>query len=223
MALAVGLAALIGGGTLVMMWPRLRVRSLIRALDDPERRLVAAQELLQMGPAAVPALIEVAGDREHRARLDAVELLGRIGDGRALPVVLAVDDPGLRRQRLEALGQLRGPDALEAVLAGLKEPEPELQLTALAALEDWPDPEGKQAPLLLGYLDDARTGFKVHAARGLGSRRHAPAVPRLIPLLGHADGLVRDAAGKALAQIGTPEAQDAVEKALASGAISFDE
>lgn len=220
----VGAALLLGGLSLVAVWPRLRVRSLIRDLDDPERRLAATQDLLATGPAAVPALIEVVSDPDHRARVDAIELLGRIGDARALPALLAAsDDPGLRRQRLEALGRLRGPEALEAVLLGLKAPELELQLTALAALEDWPDPEGKQVPLLTGYLDDPRPGFKVHAARGLGTRRHAPAVPRLIQLLGHADGLVRDAAGRALVQIGTPEAQAAVEQALASGAVSFEE
>lgn len=221
--LAAGVVLLAGAALLAVRWPGVRVGRLIAQLEDPERHLPASQELLELGPEAVPALLEVARDPAHPARGDAVELLGRIGDERALPAVLGLTDPGLARVRLEALGRLRGPGALEAVLAALDPRDRELELTALIALEEWPDPEARQAPALLGYLAHEQEGFRVHAARGLGARRHEPAVPALVARLSDPVALVREAAALALLQIGTREAVAAVEAARDRGAVSFEE
>lgn len=213
----------IAGLALAAWWPELELRGLLADLERPERRLVASQRLLELGPRAVPVLIAVAGDPGHPARGDAVELLGRIGDARAIPAVLAVDEPDLQRVRIEALAGLRGPQALEAVLAPLGGPDPELELAALAALEDWPDPEGAQAPRLVPYLAHTAAGYRVHAARGLGFRRWAPAVPALLTHLDDPVPLVREAAAWALLQVGTPQAVQAVEAAQARGAVTFEE
>lgn len=215
--------AVFGALALLAFWPQLRTGALISDLERPERRLVASQRLIELGPQAVPALIEVASDPAHPARGDAVELLGRIGDPRAVPALVAVEDPALQRVRIEALAGLRGEEALRAVVARLGDPDPELELSALAALEDWPDPQGAQAALLVPYLAHQGAGYRLHAARGLGHRRHAPAVPALMAHLDDPAPAVREAAAWALLQVGTPQAVQAVEAARARGAVTFEE
>lgn len=67
------------------------VPRLIGALDDQDRLYasLAANALVAIGDAAVPALIEVAESGRRRAQIEAVRALAMIGDKRAIPTLFA--------------------------------------------------------------------------------------------------------------------------------------
>ncbi len=73
------------------------IHSLITALDDPtdERYAYAEDELIMLGPQAVPFLIEALSDQQPWLRsYRAAEALGQIGDGRASrPLIAALRHP----------------------------------------------------------------------------------------------------------------------------------
>lgn len=209
------------------VWPRVDHRALTAELSDPERGSSAARKLLDEGPRAVPALLEALGQPATPVRADVVELLGRIRDPRALPAIVALDDPDgpndpeVAHARVVALGRLRGEEALEAVLAALRGPDTALKFPALHALVDWREVEtARLLPVVEPYLAHPEPGLREFAAKFMGARRHEPSVPALIHALRDDDASVRQAAAWALAQLGTPAATAAVDSALRSGAAS---
>ena len=139
--------------------------------------------LVAMGPAAVPALIEAARNKDARVRAGAIAVLGSMKKlpAEAVPPLaqaLADDDPGVRSQAAEALTH---PD--------------------LARL---PAPVAQALPALTKALDDPGSGVRREAARALGKLgpQGAAAVPELGELLEDADAGVRVGAVEALGQIG---------------------
>jgi HEAT repeat protein len=112
----------------------------IRALgsDDLDTSDPAADRLVAMGAAAVPALETALGREPTAVRLGVVEVLGRIDDPEALAAVAAAaahdGDPEVRATALRALGAGAVPEAaLPAVEAALADPAPGVRLAAAAA------------------------------------------------------------------------------------------
>jgi HEAT repeat protein len=70
------------------------VPDLISMLDAEDRLLarLAADALVAIGEAAVPALLDVMGNAPQAARLEAIRALSRIGDHRSIPVLFAALD-----------------------------------------------------------------------------------------------------------------------------------
>lgn len=199
------------------------VRRLTVELAGHETRTVAYQQLLERGPDAVPPLLEVAADPQAPARADAIELLGRIRDRRAVPTVLAVDDPELAHVRITALGRLRGPEAQQAVLAVLAGADEPLKFPALISLIEWPDPDGVLAPAATPFLRSEHAGLREAAALFCGKHHLGDRTDDLIGLLTDPDGTVRQAAAKALMQIGSQAATSAVDSAIEAGRVIPDE
>lgn len=211
---------LVTGKLLAPWWTR---RQLVQDLADPAKRTIAYQKLLDLGPDAVPSLIDAVADAGWPARGEAVELLGRLRDPRALPPVLALDDPALAQVRLEALGRLGGEDALAELLEALRGADVALKFPALRALSEFGDVDVERLlPDVEPYLAHEQAGLREFAAKFMGTRRHQLAVPALVGLLGDDDASVRQMAGWALAQVGTGDAVAAVDSAIQSGAISPD-
>ncbi|MEZ6185596.1 MAG: HEAT repeat domain-containing protein [Planctomycetota bacterium] len=213
----VGLLALVGLGGLGWWFSRPR---LVDQLAVAEQATFARQKLLEQGPAAVDDLLAVAQDPTHLGRADAIELLGRIRDPRAVPVLLAVDDPNLAEVRIRALGQIEDERTLGPALDALHGPRAELSLAALFWLvkrEDTPIDE------LVPLLASGRAGERALAAEGMGFRRHLPALDTLIEMLQDEEAHVREAAGRALLQLGDPRGNAAVDRAVERGAVTFAE
>jgi hypothetical protein len=206
----------------------LRLRGLVADLADPEKRGVAYRTLYEdVRQDAIPALIEVAADPEApmHQRSEAVELLGRIGgsygDTRPLPTVLALAEPELVLVRIEALGRLRGEEALAEVLEALRGPDVPPKFPALRVLADWRDADtARLLPDVEPFLEHEQAGLREFAVKFMGARRHAPAVPALVGKLRDPDGTVRQMAAWSLAQIGTQDAVAAVQSAVETGAVN---
>src|SRR5262245_24829575 len=151
--------------------------------DDTLARLQAAERLGQLGPRALPSLIECLGDDDRRTRDLACLSLSRIGPA-AAPAVPALirwleqeTDSRLRNSIIATLCCI-GPGAVQAVSVlerGLEEPNAavrELSCDTLGAIG-------------------------------------GPAVPALVRTLQSGDASMRKRAALALAQIG-PDASDAI-------------
>lgn len=205
-----------------------RTEQLLDDLTDSAKKTAAYLRLLDLRGRAVPALLGRLDDEGYAARGDALELLGRSGDRRALARILALNEPALAHDRLVALGNLGGPEAQRELVAALERalaPGGDLSLAfpALKALGDWPELPGAITVRFLPLLEHEQWGLRELAARGLGSQGYAAAEPALIALLRDPNLSVRQGAAWSLERLGTPTAVDAVAKALDAGLIPPEE
>lgn len=100
-------------------------------------RLKAAKMLQDVpDPAAVEPLIGALRDKDGNVRQRAATALGNIGQaaGSSLVGLLQDPDPEMRRVAVEQLGRIRRPEALEPLLAALRDPDPNVQWWAAWAL-----------------------------------------------------------------------------------------
>lgn len=109
------------------------VQALTAALSDPSRwtATTVAADLVEMGPAAVPTLIEIASSADsgrpgaHEAAVTAVRVLGEIRDTRAAPVLIELlehaGDLNVRARAAAALGAVGGPLAPPALHTALRD------------------------------------------------------------------------------------------------------
>jgi hypothetical protein len=87
------------------------VEELIERLRDFRTRYAAKNELLEMGAAAVPPLIQAVDSRNPSVRWAAVAMLGEIGARQAVPrLVEAVRDETIRTAAVEALQHISQQD-----------------------------------------------------------------------------------------------------------------
>jgi HEAT repeat protein len=132
----------------------------------------AGEALVEMGASAVEELIRSLETGEPSGRWMVVEVLGRIGDPRAVAPLTALLDTSppdaVRLSAVTALGRIGDPRALEALVGSMKDPLSVVKKRAADAL----------------------------AAIG------EPAVEPLVELLGDADPEVQDLAADALVRIG---------------------
>ena len=219
-----GVLVALVAGVAVWAYPQLKTRRLVEGLRDPGKRFQTQQRLIESGPEVVPYLIEVVEETGHPGRREAIEVLGRKEDPRALDAILAVDDPELAVERLHALGAIRGPRALGEVLAALDGDDLELELAALVVLRRWPDADEATVPKLTPYLTHHFAGARALACEGLGQRRYAPSEPVITELMRDPEEppRVREAAAGALLQIGTPSARAAVDAAYQAGLVTLE-
>jgi len=108
--------------------------ALLRDADEGVRQ-VAADALGRLGPPAVPPLAALLTDPAEELRVAAAGVLGRLGTP-AIDALLAHRDasPRVRVAVLQALAPLPDPRALEALRAGLADPEPRVRQETLRAL-----------------------------------------------------------------------------------------
>jgi HEAT repeat protein len=126
------------------------------------RRGAAASTLVRIGAPAVAAVAQGLASAHAETRTAAAEILGQIGDRRAVPLLgsrLSDPDPNARVAVAEALGKLGGDAAVAALtLAAQVHGDPQLQLAAIDALAHL------RAPPPVAQLRDIASGGALRRA-----------------------------------------------------------
>jgi HEAT repeat protein len=193
--------------------------------DDPRVRRYLALALGKVGDArAVPALLKAVGpagaDSDAEALVYSIWALGAIRDERALPELLrlsAVEDAGIRKAAVHALGSLPGEASAARLRESLQDGAEDVRWNAALALAHRGD--AACVPVILGMLDRSRLGSvpgltpeqredailqAVSAAAGLSQ----PDVTAALEVLRDSDPSlkVREATRAALGSRATPQA-----------------
>ena len=194
-------------------------------LQDSDMRLrVAACELIEASPTAgsVQSLARVLGDAHTAVRRAAASAMGASGLADAVSPLLGHLDDGASEVRLEvvrALGRIGDLRAVVPLVSKLQDQDDEVRREAARALGQLGDPRAT-ATLMLA-LQDKSVGVRTQALDALGRLKAAAATTAIAALLepgaGDTDpsgGPVRDAALKALGQIGSSDAVSMLLQAL---------
>lgn len=119
--------------------------------DNYDDAADAMEGLVTRGGKVVAPLCEsLANTRDARLRWRAAEVLGEIGDRRAVePLIQAIKDkdPDVRAAAARALGKIRDSKAVEPLIAALEDDEPRVQVAAALALGEFDD-TSSVAPLI---------------------------------------------------------------------------
>jgi HEAT repeat protein len=106
-------------------------------LDGRLPRDVAGLTLFDLGPTAVPRLLELSSDVEPAMRAGAIELIGLLGGaGDAPPLIERLRDPSaaVRAAGADALGGLGAGEARDALVRALDDRSPPVRAAAARAL-----------------------------------------------------------------------------------------
>jgi HEAT repeat protein len=117
------------------------IPTLIQALKDPEKevRSQATQSLVMMGKPASGQVIACLNDPDWKVRYRAAEVLGLIGDEKAVkPLIDALTDSKdhVRYMAAKSLGMLRNPSASKPLQDRLSDENTYVMKMASKALED---------------------------------------------------------------------------------------
>ncbi|MBN1194497.1 MAG: HEAT repeat domain-containing protein [Methanomicrobiaceae archaeon] len=181
--------------------------------DDTEKAYLFCireewKECVKLKKAAVPVLLEAAGDPDPTVRIPAIRSLGRIHDIRAIPILkqgLSDEDAHVRAAAAESFGELGDKHALSNLVAVLVDSYPQVRMEAAWALDrlGWKPATARQQ---IQYLI-AKEQWNELANLG------KPAIQPLIEVLQEAHSGVRLGAVEALRKIGKP-AHEALQAAL---------
>jgi HEAT repeat protein len=182
-----------------------------------------ADEMVEFGMAAVPALVNYLLLSEHDPNRDpellrqVIRVIGLIGDLRAEPALISMlesPEPLVRMGAASALSQAGTPRAVPALIRTLEDPDWRVRARAADALGTFSD--GRALEPLGRALRDQAWWVRQDAARALAA--HLGGEQRLIEALSDHDPFARDAA---LSQLGikgkVTEAQQRLETGASSG------
>lgn len=186
------------------------VQALTAALADPSRwtATTVASDLVEMGPAAVPTLLEIAagggsgGPEAREAAVTAVRVLGEIRDPRAEPVLIRLleqaEDIDLRARAAAALGELGGSLTPPALRAALHDPAWQVRAQAASSIGALGDRESVAA--LSAAVADREWWVRRNCAEALGALGR-PGREALAELSSSADPYVSDRCRAVLEEI----------------------
>jgi HEAT repeat protein len=183
------------------------IAPLIEALDAPESWLPArvAEVLLEFGDAAFQPLVELLGGRGSAgvARAWAAQILGDLGNGKAVPVLLGclgdLDDQ-VRARAAAALGKLADRRAVpELIRVMLGDPVPYVRIQVVRALGQLGDPRAMH--YLIDALKDGEWWVRIRVVEAL-EQLGEQAVEPLFLALEDSDTEVRARAAMTLERLG---------------------
>jgi len=117
------------------------IRLMIPGLNDinPAVRTKAVNAITNVGPKGVDVLLQLLPEQTSPfARAGIAEVLGNIGDKRAMPALLMMlkdDDDRVVTCAIMAISQFNDPDTIDHLVAVLKHPEESVRTHAIAALQ----------------------------------------------------------------------------------------
>lgn len=194
-------AALIALGRLA---DRRTIRPLIQyGLEHPHQKYVASDSIVKMEEPAVLELLDVLSDSDPGLVLEAVVLLGRLKNPRAVPALMQVAEtrsPLFRAHAAESLGSIGDRRAVPVLNRLLRDPDPAIRVNAAGALVHIPDPQSVK-PLLQCLAEDDEDLCQ-HAIRALGEIGDARAAEPLRPFLQHKNVEIRLVAAESLGRLG---------------------
>lgn len=174
----------------VLCYKLFGLKPLLLALQDKDRDIVslASWGLAEVkDPSAVAPLSELLRDKEKpkELRWRAVWVLGEIGNPSASPALLEMlneEDMYIRNSAIEALGKVKAGDAVEPLLALLKEAkEVSLKELLIEALGNTGDPRAVDA--LAGFLTASEVPLRHTAIHSLSKIKCQRSAELLLPLL----------------------------------------
>jgi HEAT repeat protein len=167
-------------------------------------------------PVAVEPLIAAVKHPDKSVQRAAVASLGQLGDGRALPVVIAVihdnDWAPIKEAAIRAFGELGDVQAVPVLLETIKDGDADLRFATAAALGQLGD--ARALPALAAAVTDSSARVRQAAAEALGEVGGPPALAAVERAITDSDANVREAAARALGLLGNREARRSLETAL---------
>jgi HEAT repeat protein len=189
---------------------------------DWEVRWQITYLMARFGVKAIPYLAEKLKDDDSWVQEAAAQMLGAIGDTSAVPALIsAIEDPqnvstSVREYSVRAIYEFPDERAIQALIGALTDPNWETAYYAASTLGKIQKHSAVTA--LAQALNDERDVVRAGAATALGELGAVDALPQLLPLLNDNEKTIRIIqpvciwAAKALENIGTPEALEAVNK-----------
>jgi HEAT repeat protein len=187
------------------------VSGLIRALSHQDLTVQwkASEALVKLGPEHMETLIRALRTRNKDIRLGVLEVLGSIGDHRAVPSLLPILQEKSNEVRLQAalaLGEIGAKESIPPLTALLRDRDKYVRYGASLALRrmEWtPEQPADRALLHLGQQEWDQL-------RGLGPS----AIPALSLALNDSDAKVRERAVELLGAIGGEASLSPVYRSL---------
>lgn len=171
--------------TIKKIGDRRGVRPLLRfGIDRPKWKPLANDSLVKLGPRVLQELLTVLQSGESGITLDAIVVLGRIGDKQAVsPLIACLDHISdlLRAHVIEALSLIGDSRAVPQMLRALEHPNSAVRANAASGLVRMADPRSLRP--LLNALQDEDEDVRRYAAVAIGELGDTKAVPELIPIL----------------------------------------
>ena len=200
------------------------VRPLLRfGQERPEWRPLANDTLVRLGPQVVQELLNILQTNDAGLTLDAIVVLGRIGDKQAVSALIACLDHVsnlLKAHVTEALALIGDSRAVPQLLRALEDPHAPTRVNAAAGLVRMADPRSLRP--LLKALQDGDGDVRGYAATALGELGEAKAVPDLANVLArwktleHKDAHFLEAVVESLGKLGDTTAVPALIPLLQS-------
>jgi HEAT repeat protein len=188
---------------------------------DPEASRILREVLLHLGEDGRSAALTLLREPRWFAVRDGVRLVGESRDRdsvQALTVVLAHEDPGVRKETVIALARIGGEDAGLLLVGMLNDPHPGVREVAALGVADLRVLRAMR-PLLEMVATEEEEAVLVQVLLALGAMGDPGAVPAIekkavVSIFSRPPRQIRVAAYRALAAIGSPHARALVEAAV---------
>lgn len=180
----------------------------VLGLDNPLLKMQVSESLLQMSEVAVPELLEIVERQAAGMTLDAIMVLGRIGDERAVPALvdnLENASSVIRGYAVEALTRIGHRDALPRMIRLLAEDDLSVRVQVAVSLRRMPARQAVR-PLLDCLLNTTDSELRRQVVLALGATKDPRSIPAISQLLPEADDPLREAIAEALGLCDDPAA-----------------
>ncbi|MBD3180770.1 hypothetical protein GF312_00660 [Candidatus Poribacteria bacterium] len=175
-------------------------------------RQSAQRTLIQLGPLAVPALIEALDDPDVYTRSMSIDALSKIGDKRAIePLKEKLNDPNkmLQIEAAAALDKMGESVPTNIIVDGMDDPNLEVRRAATKAT--WEIVDKPPINVVLKAMKDEDAQVRNYAVLSASKTGSAEVIKPLVKVLKtDQDDQVKNSSAKALEKFGSPAVNDLI-------------